>query len=71
MINTMIKHPNIWRRKYKSGNVKYCVRIQAKKHSRLHLTFETEDEARKWLNENYYEYVKNPHKFKDIHKKKW
>jgi DNA-dependent RNA polymerase auxiliary subunit epsilon len=65
------KFPNIWKRIYASGNIKYCVRIQTKNNPRLHVTFDTEEDARKWLNENYYEYVKNPHEFKEIHRKKW
>jgi hypothetical protein len=67
----MQNYPNIQKREYKSGRVRYCVRIQSKKQFKLHITFQTEEDARDWLNENYYEYVKNPNKFKDIHKKKW
>lgn len=62
--------PNICLRIYENGTVKYRVTIRSK-GKRFSISFDNEQEAREWLQNNYYEYFKDPQKFINSKRKKW
>lgn len=66
----MKKYANIFNRVYESGNVLFVVRIHNKKR-RFSISFHDQDDAKEWLEENYYRFFQNPEKYFGMKKKKW
>lgn len=62
--------PNLYERKFTNGTVKYRIRLRPSRCS-FSLTFDTEKEAREWLQENYYGCMKAPNQFRILNAKKW
>lgn len=71
----MKKYSNIDKRIYKSGNISYRVRIgyriNGQKKKLFSLTFQDQEEAKAWLNENYYKFFEDPDKYIKMKKKYW
>ena len=61
---------NIELRIYDNGTKKYRVYLRPQRRNFI-ITFDTEYEAREWLEKNYYDVFKNPDKYFLEKKKKW
>jgi len=65
---------NIRMRQYENGTIRYRVQIKKgkrKERKSFSITFATEQDAREWLEKNYYEFFKEPEKYFLEKKKKW
>lgn len=62
--------PNLYERKFSNGTIKYRIRLRPKRRC-FSLTFDTEIEARKWLQNNYYGCMKFPEQFRLMKNRKW
>ena len=66
----MKKFPNIRERLYKSGNIVYNVRIGFNR-KRFSITFQDLEEAKDWLENNYYSFMEDPEKYFKMKRKNW
>jgi hypothetical protein len=62
--------PCLYQRTFPNGTVTYRIKLRPKRQS-FSLTFETEEDAKKWLQTNYYACMQFPEHYHLLKKKKW
>jgi hypothetical protein len=62
--------PNLYQRNFSNGTIKYRIRLRPNRKS-FSITFDTEKDARKWLQKNYYGCMQFPDHYRQLKKRTW